>query len=115
MSALRQIAVAPRLAQNPLPPAIPALVLAMVLLATVLVKLHNLEHTGLTRWDEAFHAVVAHNVLKHPLEPTLIDVPYLPYDSKKWGENHVWLHKPIFPFWQVALSFAVLGVNTFAL
>src|ERR1019366_1118824 len=37
------------------------------------------------------------------------------YDETKWGENHVWLHKPILPFWQIALSFAVLGVSTFAL
>ena len=62
-----------------------------------------------------FHAVVAQNVLKHPLRPTLVDTPYLPFDTTKWGENHAWLHKPILPFWQIALSFAVLGVNTFAL
>ncbi len=94
---------------------LPPLVLALVLWATFVLKLHNLEHTGLTRWDEVHHAVVAQNVLKHPLNPTLVDVPYLPYDHTKWGENHVWLHKPILPFWQVALSFALLGVNTFAL
>src|SRR5256885_12416499 len=62
-----------------------------------------------------YHAVVAQNVLKHPFKPTLVDIPYLPYDHWKWGENHVWLHKPILPFWQVALSLALLGVNAFAL
>ena len=92
-----------------------ALLLAAVLGGTFLLKLHNLGHNGLTRWDEAHHAVVARNVLKHPLEPTLVDVPYLPYDGTKWGEAHVWLHKPVLPFWQVALSFAALGVNPFAL
>jgi 4-amino-4-deoxy-L-arabinose transferase len=91
------------------------LVLTSVLAATFALKLHNLGHTGLTRWDEAHHAVVARNVLKHPLEPTLVDVPYLPYDENKWGESHVWLHKPVLPFWQVALCFAALGVNAFAL
>ncbi len=91
------------------------LVVGVILLPTFFLKLHHLDHTALTRWDEVFHAVVAQNVLKHPLKPTLIDVPYLPYDMKKWGANHIWLHKPIFPFWQIALSFAVLGVNTFAL
>src|SRR5581483_7453739 len=55
------------------------------------------------------------NVLKHPLQPTLVDAPYRAYDYRKWGENHVWLHKPILPFWQVALSFALLGVDAFAL
>jgi 4-amino-4-deoxy-L-arabinose transferase len=87
----------------------------LVLLATTLVKLRNLDHTALTYGDEVFHAVVAQNVLKHPLKPTLFDVPYLPYQPKNWHENHVWLHKPILPFWQIAISFAILGVNAFAL
>jgi 4-amino-4-deoxy-L-arabinose transferase len=87
----------------------------LVLLATTLAKLRNLDHTQLTYGDEVFHAVVAQNVLKHPLKPTLFDVPYLPYQQKNWHENHVWLHKPILPFWQIAFSFAVLGVDTFAL
>ncbi len=91
------------------------LVLSLVLLATTLVKLRNLDHTGLTRWDEAYHAVVAQNVLKHPLKPTLVDVPYLPYQPTNWNSSHVWLHKPILPFWQIAFSFALLGVDTFAL
>ncbi|MCI0685524.1 MAG: glycosyltransferase family 39 protein, partial [Gemmataceae bacterium] len=89
--------------------------LAMVLWATFVLKLQNLDHTALTRWDEAFHAVVAQNVFKHPLKPTLVDAPFLPYDGADWNESHVWLHKPILPFWQVALSFALLGVNTMAL
>src|SRR5437899_3015096 len=83
------------------------LLLAAILLSSFLVKLHNVEHTALSRWDEIFHAVVARNVAKHPLTPTLIDRPYLPFDYQLWGENHIWLHKPILPFWQVALSFAL--------
>jgi 4-amino-4-deoxy-L-arabinose transferase len=91
------------------------LLLGLILLGTFVLNLRHLDHTGITRWDEVFHAVVAQNVLKHPLKPTLVDVPYLPYQKTKWGENHVWLHKPILPLWQIALSFAVLGVDTFAL
>jgi 4-amino-4-deoxy-L-arabinose transferase len=102
-------------AKSRLPLFLPALLLGLILLATFFLKLRNLDHTGITRWDEVFHAVVARNLLKHPLEPTLVDVPYLPYRSTLWKENHVWLHKPTLPLWQVALSFAVLGVNTFAL
>ncbi len=94
---------------------LPPFLLAIVLWATFVLQLHNLDHTGLTRWDEVFHALVAKNVAKHPLTPTLVDEPFLPYDQMKWGENHVWLHKPILPFWQVALSFMLLGVNTFSL
>jgi len=76
------------------------LVLGLVLLATFLLKLRHLDHTALTLWDEVFHAVVAQNLLKHPLKPTLIDVPYLPYQKIKWDDNHVWLHKPTLPLWQ---------------
>jgi 4-amino-4-deoxy-L-arabinose transferase-like glycosyltransferase len=93
----------------------PAAVLALVLLATLLLKLRHLDHSGLTRWDEVFHAIVGRNLLKHPLKPTLFDTPYLPYDFRQWKENHVWLHKPILPLWQIALSFRALGTSTFAL
>ncbi|MDE0426509.1 MAG: glycosyltransferase family 39 protein [Candidatus Poribacteria bacterium] len=65
--------------------------------------------------DECCHALVAKNLLKHPFKPTLIDVPYLPYKEETWSENHVWLHKPILPLWQICLSYWILGVSTFAL
>ncbi len=105
-------------APSPTPPAqtLPyGVILGLVLLASLLLKFRNLDHTGLNRWDEVFHAIVARNVLKHPLKPTLIDAPYLPYSVREWKANHVWLHKPILPFWQIALAFAFLGVDTFAL
>lgn len=94
---------------------LPPCILTLILWTTFGLQLHNLDHTAITRWDEVFHAVVAQNVMKHPLKPTLVDVPYLPYDQSVWGENHVWLHKPILPFWQTALFLAIFGVNTFAL
>lgn len=89
--------------------------LLFLLVFSFLFKLRHLGHRALTYWDESFHALVAKNLLKHPLKPTLIEVPYLPYDYKNWGENHIWLHKPILPLWQIALSYAVGGVNTLAL
>jgi 4-amino-4-deoxy-L-arabinose transferase len=95
-------------------PAWQVLLLASVLGASFILKLNNLGHTALTRWDEAYHAVVARNLLKHPLEPTLIDCPYLP-PGLKWTDAHVWLHKPPLPFWQIALAFAALGVGPLAL
>jgi len=91
------------------------LVLGLMLLATFLLKLRHLDHTALNHWDEVFHAVVARNLLKHPLKPTLVDVPYLPFQGGHWDESHLWLHKPTLPLWQIALAFAVLGINTFAL
>ncbi|MBN2560768.1 MAG: glycosyltransferase family 39 protein [Phycisphaerae bacterium] len=90
-------------------------ILAIVLLLSFLLKLHNLGHAALTYFDECFHAIVARNLLNHPLKPTLVETPYLPYDFRNWTETHVWLHKGILPLWQIALAYAVLGVNTFAL
>lgn len=93
----------------------PWLILALVLAATYFLKLRHLDHTALTHWDEVFHAIVSQNLLKHPLEPTLIDAPYLDFSHDKWSESHVWLHKPILPLWQIALAFAALGTDTFSL
>ena len=50
-----------------------------VVLGSFLLNLRNLGHQAITHWDEAFHALVSLNLLKHPLMPTLIDRPYIPY------------------------------------
>lgn len=92
-----------------------SLLLAGVLLFSLLLKLPRLGHPELSAVDEGCHAVVAKNLLKHPLKPTLIDVPYLFYSERSWSGNHVWLHKPTLPLWQIACSYSILGVNTFAL
>lgn len=68
----------------------------------------------LHEWDERFHALVAKNLLKHPLKPTLYDNPVLPYDYKDWGHNHVWLHKPPLTLWIIALSLKLFGINEIA-
>ncbi|CAN5301129.1 hypothetical protein BH09BAC5_BH09BAC5_03980 [soil metagenome] len=69
----------------------------------------------LNPWDERFHALVAKNLMKHPLMPTLYDetVVNMPYD--KWDRYHVWLHKQPLFLWQIALSYKIFGVNEFAL
>ena len=86
-----------------------------ILLASFLAVLRNLGHTAIHYWDEGFHAIVARNLLKHPLTFTLYDQPWLPYDYKGWGANHIWLHKPPLAMWKIALSYWILGVNTLAL
>lgn len=93
---------------------IPSL-LALILLSSLGTRLVNLGHAGIKGLDESFHALVARNLLDDPLKPTLIQRPYLNYDRTDWLGNHVWLHKPVLPLWQIALSFFVLGVNTLAL
>lgn len=66
-------------------------------------------------WDERFHALVAKNLINHPLIPTLYDHPLLPFDYKAWNLNNIWLHKPPLPLWTMALSMKVFGVNEFVM
>ena len=65
-------------------------------------------------WDERFHALVAKNLLNHPLLPTLYDNPVvsMPYD--RWDRSIIWLHKQPFFLWQIAISYKIFGVNEFA-
>jgi 4-amino-4-deoxy-L-arabinose transferase-like glycosyltransferase len=64
-------------------------------------------------WDERYHAMVAKNLLLHPLKPTLYDNPVLPYDFTNWTSNHIWVHKQPLALWQMALSFFLFGVSPF--
>ena len=65
------------------------LILFCVLFASFLLKLNHLGHHSFQGIDECCHALVSKNLLKHPLKPTLIDVPYIPYFEDTWGRNHV--------------------------
>ncbi len=66
-------------------------------------------------WDEQFHALVAKNLIHHPLTPTLYDNPVLPYDYRDWTGNHIWVHKQPFPLWIMASSLWIFGIGEFAL
>jgi 4-amino-4-deoxy-L-arabinose transferase len=89
--------------------------LLLILGSSFALKIHNLDHAAIKPLDEVFHAIVARNFLKHPFTPTLVDHPFLPYNHDDWLSNHIWLHKPPLAMWQIAASFAILGVNTLAL
>ena len=91
------------------------IILLCILIASGILVLRHVGHSGITYWDEGFHAVVARNLTKHPLKFTLYDQPWLPYDYKGWGENHIWLHKPPVAMWTIWLSHLIFGINTFAL
>ena len=91
------------------------IVLLCILIASAVLVVRNVGHSGITYWDEGFHAVVARNLTKHPLKFTLYDQPWLPYDYKGWGENHIWLHKPPVAMWTIWVSHLIFGINTFAL
>jgi len=91
------------------------LILGSILSSSFLINLKNLGHKSITLYDELFHALVAKNLLKHFFKFTLYDQPFLAYNFKHWGQNHIWLHKPPLAMWQIAISYYILGVNTFAL
>jgi 4-amino-4-deoxy-L-arabinose transferase len=66
-------------------------------------------------WDERYHALVAKNLIRHPLTPTLYDNPLLSYDYINWTANHIWLHKQPLPLWTMAASMRLFGINEIAL
>ena len=66
-------------------------------------------------WDEEFHALVAKNMMKHPLHPTLIDPPVINYNFKDWANNYTWLHKQPLFMWQMAMSMKIFGVSEWAI
>jgi 4-amino-4-deoxy-L-arabinose transferase-like glycosyltransferase len=68
----------------------------------------------LNLWDEQFHALVAKNLISHPLRPTLYERPLLPFDIWDWTHKDVWLHKQPLFLWQIALSLRLFGVNELA-
>jgi 4-amino-4-deoxy-L-arabinose transferase-like glycosyltransferase len=69
----------------------------------------------LNLWDERFHALVAKNLLNHPLMPTLYDDPVVPFQYDRWDRFHIWLHKQPLFLWQISLCFKLFGVNEFVL
>ena len=66
-------------------------------------------------WDERYHALVAKNLIGHPMTPTLYNDSFLPHDVKSWTAGYVWLHKQPLPLWSMAFSMWVFGTNEIAL
>lgn len=65
-------------------------------------------------WDEQYHALVAKNMIKDPFTPMLYAEPMLPVDTSDWSANHIWLHKPPFFLWIIAISIKIFGATPFA-
>jgi len=64
-------------------------------------------------WDERFHALVAKNLLQHPLMPTLYNDPVINMNYDRWDRAIIWLHKQPFFLWQISLSYKLFGINEF--
>jgi 4-amino-4-deoxy-L-arabinose transferase len=69
----------------------------------------------LNLYDERFHALVAKNLVQHPLKPTLYDDPVVNMAYDTWDKSYIWLHKQPLFLWQIALSFKLFGVSEFTL
>ena len=89
--------------------------LVFIMLCGLILRLFAGADCFLHKWDERYHALVSKNVMKHPLKPTLYDDPVLPYDHQDWSQNHVWLGKQPLPFWLMAGSMYLFGVNEIGL
>lgn len=67
-------------------------------------------------WDEQYHALVAKNLMQHPLVPTLYETDWVDgHDYTNWAIAHIWLHKQPLFLWQIALSFKIFGVSELSL
>lgn len=64
-------------------------------------------------WDEAYHAAVARHMVQAPFMPMLYTVGSMPL-SGHWTETTLWLHKPPFFLWQMAMSIGLLGPEPWA-
>mgnify|MGYP005666592131 CR=1 FL=1 len=86
----------------------------VILTIAFLLRLGASRMPVLGTWDERFHALVAKNLIDHPLEPTLYDQPVLAHDHEVWSQTHIYLEKPPLPMWLMAVSIYLLGLTEFA-
>jgi 4-amino-4-deoxy-L-arabinose transferase-like glycosyltransferase len=90
-----------------------ALALTLLVLCGLILRVYTSADLVLHDWDERYHALVAKNLTKHFLVPTLFDNPVLPYDYTDWTNSHVWLHKQPMALWLIAISIKLFGLHAF--
>lgn len=91
------------------------LAILLLLLAGLALRIFTSADFFLHMWDERYHALVAKNLIQHPLTPMLYEHPILSYDYKNWLGSHVWVHKQPLPLWAMAASMWIFGINEIAL
>lgn len=90
--------------------------IAFLLLAALCINLFGcLLDPFLNVWDERFHALVAQNMMDHPLLPTLYDDQIVNMAYDRWDRYYIWLHKQPLFMWQMALSFKIFGISEFTM
>lgn len=88
--------------------------LILILLGGLVLRVFVASDGYLHEWDEKYHALVAKNMMLHPLKPTLIEKPVIPYDYRNFTSNHIWLEKGPVPLIAISLSLKLFGLNEFA-
>jgi 4-amino-4-deoxy-L-arabinose transferase-like glycosyltransferase len=87
----------------------------LLIICGLALRIYTSTDFSLHVWDERYHALVAKNLINHPLTPTLYENTILPYDYKNWTANHIWVHKQPLPLWTMAASMCFFGINEIAL
>ncbi len=87
----------------------------LLMLCGLALRIYTATDFFLHPWDERYHALVAKNLIQHPMIPTLYDKTILPYTYQNWTASHIWLHKQPLPLWAMAFSMWLFGVNEIAL
>lgn len=85
------------------------LLLGLIVAFGLELRFRAANHPYISQWDEAYHALVAKNLIAHPLRPTLYEEKVLPTDDLEWTKAGVWLHKPPLPLWLMAFGIATFG------
>lgn len=85
--------------------------LIIIVLFGFLLRYRAADHDYISQWDEAYHALVAKNLMSHPMVPTLYDDPLRKYDYRDYGSNHIWVHKPPISLWLMGAAMATGGVR----
>lgn len=84
-----------------------------ILLAGALLRVFTMGDRYFHQWDEKFHALVAKNLIEHPLKQTLVEHEIIPYPPENWKANHIWLEKGPVPLHSIALSIYLFGKSPF--
>ena len=86
----------------------------LIILGGLILRIYVSSDGYLHEWDEKYHALVAKNMMQHPLKPTLIENPVLGYDYKNFTANHIWLEKGPIPLLAISLSLKLFGLSEFS-
>ncbi len=91
------------------------LILVFVVLVGLALRVSVSLHEYITKWDESFHSLVAKNFIEDPFEPLLLKDCPEKYQTHFWLQTRVWLNKPPFSMWLIALSLRIFGDHEFFL